>query len=113
MTPKKSSLISFQLSSQISFTSNVSRAALVALMDHRPRRPVRREEAHIQCGRTREAFTQPAEPAKPENFYRLSREGRRFLGGHFDPNVFRQIKLLAIEATVFTHPGIYSKVRVL
>jgi len=46
------------------------------------------------------------EPAKPapapqpepkEKFYRPSREGRRFLGGHFEPKVVRQVKMLAAE----------------
>lgn len=47
-----------------------------------------------------------AEPAKltpepaPEpkvKFYRPSRDGRRFLGGHFEPKVVRQVKMLAAE----------------
>lgn len=43
----------------------------------------------------------PAEPESPaapkEKFYRPSRDGRRFLGGHFDPKVVRQMKMLAAE----------------
>ena len=41
--------------------------------------------------------TAPPQPAKPEKFYRPSREGRRFLGGHFPPHVVRQMKMLAAE----------------
>ena len=32
-----------------------------------------------------------------ERFYRPSRDGRRFLGGHFEPKVVRQVKMLAAE----------------
>ena len=43
----------------------------------------------------------PAAPAsaadKSEKFYRPSRDGRRFLGGHFPPHVVRQMKMLAAE----------------
>lgn len=45
---------------------------------------------------------QPTEPAKSEKFYRPSRDGRRFLGGHFDPKVVRQMKLLAVEEDTTT-----------
>jgi hypothetical protein len=45
----------------------------------------------------------PAPPASAtssgqrEKFYRPSREGRRLIAGHFDPNVAKQLKLLAAE----------------
>lgn len=39
---------------------------------------------------------QPEKP-KPVKFYRPSRDGRRFLGGHFEPKVVRQVKMLAAE----------------
>jgi len=42
-----------------------------------------------------------AEP-KVEKFYRPSRDGRRFLGGHFDPKVVRQMKMLAAEEDTTT-----------
>ena len=41
-------------------------------------------------------------PAKSERFYRPSRDGRRFLGGHFDPKVVRQMKMLAAEEDTTT-----------
>lgn len=37
------------------------------------------------------------EPEPKEKFYRPSRDGRRFLGGHFEPKVVRQVKMLAAE----------------
>jgi len=42
-----------------------------------------------------------AEP-RAEKFYRPSRDGRRFLGGHFDPKVVRQMKMLAAEEDTTT-----------
>ena len=42
----------------------------------------------------------PEQP--PEKFYRPSRDGRRFLGGHFDPKVVRQMKMLAAEEDTTT-----------
>ncbi len=45
---------------------------------------------------------QPAATAQPEKFYRPSRDGRRFLGGHFDPKVVRQMKLIAVEEDTTT-----------
>lgn len=44
----------------------------------------------------------PAPAAKPEKFFRPSRDGRRFLGGHFDPKVVRQMKMLAAEEDTTT-----------
>jgi len=43
----------------------------------------------------------PPEEA-PAKFYRPSRDGRRFLGGHFDPAVVRQMKMLAAEEDTTT-----------
>ena len=41
---------------------------------------------------------EPEPKPKPnEKFYRPSRDGRRFLGGHFEPKVVRQVKMLAAE----------------
>ena len=39
----------------------------------------------------------PPQPVRSEKFYRPSRDGRRFLGGHFPPHVTRQMKMLAAE----------------
>ncbi len=44
----------------------------------------------------------PPETPKAEKFYRPSRDGRRFLGGHFDPKVVRQMKLIAVEEDTTT-----------
>ena len=46
-------------------------------------------------------LTNAPEPP-PEKFYRPSRDGRRFLGGHFDPKVVRQMKMLAAEEDTTT-----------
>jgi hypothetical protein len=43
-----------------------------------------------------------APPAKAEKFFRPSRDGRRFLGGHFEPKVVRQMKMLAAEEDTTT-----------
>lgn len=66
----------------------------------------------LQAVLSREAASEPApklapvpehapEPL-PEKFYRPSRDGRRFLGGHFDPKVVRQMKMLAAEEDTTT-----------
>jgi hypothetical protein len=45
----------------------------------------------------------PSAPqVRAEKFYRPSRDGRRFLGGHFDPKVVRQMKMLAAEEDTTT-----------
>ena len=44
----------------------------------------------------------PTEAETPAKFYRPSRDGRRFLGGHFDPTVVRQMKMLAVEEDTTT-----------
>jgi len=35
--------------------------------------------------------------AKPEKFYRPSRDGRKLIAGHFEPKVAKQLKMLAVE----------------
>lgn len=52
-----------------------------------------REVAEIEPARPAPA----PQPEPKEKFYRPSREGRRFLGGHFEPKVVRQVKMLAAE----------------
>jgi hypothetical protein len=45
----------------------------------------------------------PAEPGPaPAKFHRPVRDGRRFMGGHFDPNVLKQMKWLAVEEDTTT-----------
>lgn len=46
--------------------------------------------------RTSPPQPKPAADA-PAKFHRPSRDGRRFLGGHFEPEVVKQMKLLAVE----------------
>ncbi|MBO1076929.1 ribbon-helix-helix domain-containing protein [Roseomonas marmotae] len=41
-------------------------------------------------------------PAEPAKFHRPSRDGRRFMGGHFSPEVLKQMKLLAVEEDTTT-----------
>jgi len=35
--------------------------------------------------------------ARPEKFYRPSRDGRKLIAGHFEPKVAKQLKMLAVE----------------
>ena len=64
----------------------------------------------LQAVLSREAASPEATPKplplpempKTEKFYRPSRDGRRFLGGHFDPKVVRQMKLIAVEEDTTT-----------
>ena len=45
----------------------------------------------------------PSNPSPtPEKFHRPVRDGRRFMGGHFDPNVLKQMKWLAVEEDTTT-----------
>ena len=44
------------------------------------------------------AETSPA----PAKFHRPVRNGRRFMGGHFEPNVLKQMKWLAVEEDTTT-----------
>ncbi|MCW6512276.1 ribbon-helix-helix domain-containing protein [Lichenifustis flavocetrariae] len=55
--------------------------------------------------------TQPSQPAPPEaadyasqatKFVRPVREGKKFVGGHFTPNVAKQLRLLAAEEETTT-----------
>jgi hypothetical protein len=36
-------------------------------------------------------------PSAPAKFHRPVREGRRFMGGHFDPKVVKAMQFLAVE----------------
>lgn len=61
----------------------------------------------LQAVLSREAAGEPTPAAAPtaprqEKFFRPSRDGRRFLGGHFDPKVVRQMKMLAVEEDTTT-----------
>lgn len=39
----------------------------------------------------------PEADAAPAKFYRPSRDNRRFIGGHFEPAVGKQLRLIAVE----------------
>ncbi|WP_419900724.1 ribbon-helix-helix domain-containing protein [Roseomonas sp. USHLN139] len=55
--------------------------------------------------RPQPAAAEPSRPTPAANgkaFHRPSREGRRFLGGHFTPDVLRQMKMLAVEEDTTT-----------
>lgn len=65
----------------------------------------------LQAVLDRQAATPPAEEpvaprkkaapvkveAKPEKFFRPSREGRKLIAGHFPPKTAKQLKILAAE----------------
>lgn len=57
-------------------------------------------QAVLEAAREPEPVEKPK--PEPEKFYRPSRDGRRFLGGHFDPKVVRQMKMLAAEEDTTT-----------
>ena len=44
----------------------------------------------------------PSQPRQPTKFHRPVRDGRRFMGGHFEPNVLKQMKWLAVEEDTTT-----------
>jgi hypothetical protein len=46
------------------------------------------------------AAAEPTSP--PTKFHRPVRDGRRFMGGHFEPNVLKQMKWLAVEEDTTT-----------
>ena len=61
-----------------------------------------RQNASAEPERTPEPKTaRPDKPAKPK-FSRPSREGTRFVGGHFAPKVAKELKLLAVEEDTST-----------
>lgn len=59
-------------------------------------------EASLQEPELKVPDLEPPSESKAEKFYRPSRDGRRFLGGHFDPKVVRQMKMLAAEEDTTT-----------
>lgn len=80
--------------------------ALQAVLDKAAREG---SEATLPTPRTRKA-PKPANVAKPKvvreeavaeerpaKFYRPSRDNRRFIGGHFEPAVGKQLRMIAVE----------------
>ena len=49
----------------------------------------------------KEPATPPSSP-EPKRFHRPVRDGRRFMGGHFDPKVIKHMKHLAVEEDTTT-----------
>ena len=41
-------------------------------------------------------------PPAPDKFHRPVRDGRRFMGGHFDPKVLKEVKRLAVDEDTTT-----------
>lgn len=68
--------------------------ALQAVLDkaaHEPATPV------ASKARAARVTAPPKPKAADEKFYRQSRDGRKFVGGHFDPRIAKQLRLLAAE----------------
>jgi hypothetical protein len=59
----------------------------------------------LQAVLDRELPKEPAllpPPPEPKRFHRPVRDGRRFMGGHFDPKVIKHMKHLAVEEDTTT-----------
>ncbi len=59
----------------------------------------------LQAVLDRELPKGPAAPPpspEPKRFHRPVRDGRRFMGGHFDPKVIKHMKHLAVEEDTTT-----------
>lgn len=59
----------------------------------------------LQAVLDRELPKEPATPppsSEPKRFHRPVRDGRRFMGGHFDPKVIKHMKHLAVEEDTTT-----------
>jgi hypothetical protein len=57
--------------------------------------PARERRAAARRGMA--ASERPAKEAEPSKHYRPIRDGKRFVGAHFHPEVARQLKMLAAE----------------
>ena len=83
--------------------------ALQAVLDKASREPaapaaepIRKRAAPKPANAARPAKVTPTPSpegaaAAPAKFYRPSRDNRRFVGGHFDPAVGKQLRLIAVE----------------
>jgi len=69
-----------------------------------PEQPAERPTAPPTPSRKPRSSAPAVEAEKPQTarFHRPSRDGRRFLGGHFPPAVVRQMKMLAVEEDTTT-----------
>lgn len=77
--------------------------ALQAVLDRAAKATERPEPLAVEAPRKRikaanvTTAALPAEAAAPKKFFRPSRDNRRFVGGHFDPLVGKQLRMLAVE----------------
>lgn len=60
-------------------------------------RPVRAPRKKIRAANSVAPRAETREPAPKKKFFRPSRDNRRFVGGHFDPPVGKQLRMLAVE----------------
>jgi len=79
--------------------------ALQAVLDKASKEPSRpeakartraRAERPAATGK-REVAPEPAAVEPARKFHRPSRDNRRFVGGHFDPAVGKQLRMIAVE----------------
>jgi spore cortex formation protein SpoVR/YcgB (stage V sporulation) len=82
-------------------TKPKSANALQAVLDRQVRdvapSPAAAVSSPVPAPRARAKRVPEAAGAERSNSYRPSREGKRFIGGYFEPKVAKQLKLLAAE----------------
>lgn len=78
--------------------------ALQAVLDKASKEPPRSESprprakaARQPAVEKREAASEPVADKPGRKFHRPSRDNRRFVGGHFDPAVGKQLRMIAVE----------------
>jgi hypothetical protein len=67
--------------------------SLQAVLDKAVHQPEKKNAAKEPKPRT----AKPRQAPSNEKFYRKAREGQNFIGGHFDPPVLQQLKIIAAE----------------
>lgn len=79
-------------------TTNALQAVLDrAVQQPAPEKPAAARERAAPKARTKAAREARPEGAEPSRHYRPVRDGKRFVGAHFHPEVARQLKVLAAE----------------
>lgn len=76
--------------------------AFQAILDKAAREPAPEAERKPAARRAPKPANRPAEPApapvpEAKKFHRPSRDNRRFVGGHFEPAVGKQLRMIAVE----------------
>lgn len=75
--------------------------ALQAVLDKAAREPAPAAERKPVARRAPKPANRPAEAPAPaaeaKKFHRPSRDNRRFVGGHFEPAVGKQLRMIAVE----------------